>query len=113
MLDNKTINVVVIKFLKTAIGKKYKGNLYLYDKPYYFKISPKLVTDLKINQVVLVKDNRGKEVYAIVQKLLCLPPKKMRTYKPVLKVVNLSFENATLKKIKKNKHAKKNKMGDY
>lgn len=110
MLNSNLTNVVVVKFLKTARGKKHRGKLYLYSKPYYFKISPKLVTDLMINQVVLVKDIRGKEVYAVVQEMLSLPPKQMRIHKPVLKVITLSFnfENATLKKIKKNNH--KNKM---
>lgn len=101
MLTDNKVNVVGVKFLKTSFKEETKGNYYLYpqSKNYYFKINPNLSRDLQLNQVVFVKDIRGKEVFVIIQELLSLPLKKVRSHAPVLKTTNLIFDGKKLQRI--------------
>lgn len=76
-------NAVQVRFL-------YR-NTKLSSKPYVFKAFPKVAENIKENQIIFVKSNKGTPAAVVVEKVLSLPPRKAREHKPILDIKKVRF----------------------
>ncbi len=75
----KRVNAVIVKF-----QKKRRQKAILFPKPYTFKIHRLQAKNVKVGQVLYVKDCKGKTAPVVVQELLELTPRECRKHKAIL-----------------------------
>lgn len=77
---DKRPNAVVVKFIRL----NQRGKQWIYPKPYIFKISPQQADNVKVNDVLKVRYNKGGRVPVKVVEVLTLSPREARKHKAIL-----------------------------
>ena len=84
MLISNKPNAVAVKFVKYK-KKNRKLKQWIYPKTYIFKVNPKQIERVKVNDILFVRYYKnGNRIPVKVVEILTLPLKEARKHKPIL-----------------------------